>query len=412
MSDSYVIVGDGIAGASAAETLRDEVPDAEITVLTDEGESLYNRILIKEYAKGKLPEAPISIHQESWYDDHDVDLRLNTVVVDIDIENDAVHTHEGETFEYDSLLLAVGGTPQQLPVENADAEGIHHFWTFQDARRIKESVEGAEQAVIVGAGLLGIDFAAICGAQGVEAKYLMRGDNWWRYALSEEGAEIMHEAMRERGVEPVFGSGVDHFEVDGDSHVEAAVDPNGERYECDFAGVAIGLDFNTELLQDTPLELDDGIVVDEFMRTNVDNVFAAGDITTFNDLILGERGKNGSWGSAKEQGTIAARSMVDYGAEEFEWVSSYSITHFDFPFLSFGHPTLGDDSVEATTGENEWRRVALKDGKVVGGVLIGDLSPQSAFKQLMREGRDVSGQTDLLMEPGFSVDDLAATTEQ
>ncbi len=412
MSDSYVIVGDGIAGASAAETLREQAPDAEITVLTDEGESLYNRILIKEYAKGKLPEAPISIHQEEWYDDHDVDLRLNTVVVDIDVESDAIHTHEGETFEYDALLLAIGGTPQQLPVDNADADGIHHFWTFQDARRIKESVEGAEEAVIVGAGLLGIDFAAICGAQDVEAKYLMRGDNWWRYALSEEGAEIMHDAMRERGVEPVFGSGVDHFEVDDDGHVEAAVDPNGERYECDFAGVAIGLNFNTELVENTPLEVEDGLVVDEFMRTNVDNVFAAGDITTFKDLVLGDRAKNGSWGSAKEQGTIAARNMLEYGSESFEWVSSYSITHFDFPFLSFGHPTLGDDSVEATTAEGEWRRVALKDGKVVGGVLIGDLAPQSAFKQLMREGRDVSDQADVLMRPGFSVEDLAPTTEQ
>ncbi|WP_418281660.1 NAD(P)/FAD-dependent oxidoreductase [Halorubrum sp. DTA98] len=412
MSDSYVIIGDGIAGASAAETLREQSPDAEITVITDEGESLYNRILIKEFAKGKLPEAPISIHDEGWYDDHDVDLRLNTVVVDVDIENDAVHTHEGETFEYDALLLAVGGTPQQLPVGNADADGIHHFWTFQDARKIKASVEDADQGVIVGAGLLGIDFAAICGAQDVEAKYLMRGDCWWRYALSEEGAEIMHEAMRERGVEPVFGSGVDHFEVDDDGHVEAAVDPNGTRYECDFAGVAIGLDLNSELIEDTPIEVDDGIVVDEYMRTNVDNVFAAGDITRFNDLILGEHGQNGSWGSAKEQGTIAARNMIDYGSEEFKWVSSYSITHFDFPFLSFGHPTLGEESVEATTDDGEWRRVALKDGRIVGGVLIGDLSPQSAFKQLMREQRYVADQTELLMEPGFSVDDLAPTTEQ
>ncbi|MWV63842.1 NAD(P)/FAD-dependent oxidoreductase [Halorubrum sp. JWXQ-INN 858] len=412
MSDSYVIIGDGIAGSSAAETLREQSPDADITVITDEGEALYNRILIKEFAKGKLPEAPISIHDEGWYEDHDVDLRLNTVVVDIDVENDAVHTHGGETIEYDSLLLAVGGTPQQLPVGNADAEGVHHFWTFQDARKIKASVEDADNGVIVGAGLLGIDFAAICGAQDVEAKYLMRGDSWWRYALSTEGAEIMHEAMRERGVEPVFDSGVDHFEVDADGHVEAAVDPNGERYECDFAGVAIGLDFNTELVEDTPIETDNGIVVDEFMRTNVDNVFAAGDITEFHDVVLGERAQNGAWGSAKEQGTIAARNMVDYESEEFRWVSSYSITHFDFPFLSFGHPTLGDDSVEATTAEGEWRRVALKDGRIVGGVLIGDLSPQSAFKQLMREGRYVADQKDLLMEPGFSADDLAPATEQ
>ena len=412
MSDSYVIIGDGIAGASAAETLRERAPDAEITVITDEGEPLYNRILIKEFAKGKLPEAPISIHDEGWYEDHDVNLRLNTVVVDVDVDDDVVRTHEGETIAYDKLLLAIGGTPQQLPIENSDADGIHHFWTFQDARAIKEDVEEAEKAVIVGAGLLGIDFAAICGAQNVDAKYLMRGETWWRYALSEEGASIMHEAMRERGVEPVFGSGVDRFEVDEDGHVEAAVDPDGNRYECDFAGVAIGLDLNTEVAEDTPSEVDDGIIVDEYMRTNVDNVFAAGDVTRFTDLILDERGQNGAWGSAKEQGSIAAKNMVEYGCEPFKWVSSYSITHFDFPFLSFGHPTLGDDSVEATTGEGEWRRVALKDGRIIGGVLIGDLSPQSAFKRLMREQRYVGDQTDLLMEPGFSVDDLAPPTEQ
>ncbi|GAB3413064.1 FAD/NAD(P)-binding oxidoreductase [Haloparvum alkalitolerans] len=412
MTESYVIIGDGVAGSSAAETLREEQPDAEITVLTDEGEALYNRILIKEFAKGKLPAAPISIHDEEWYAERDIDLRLNTLVVDVDVEADEVTTHEGETFAYDKLLLAIGGTPTQLPVDNSDAEGVHHFWTFQDARAIKESVESAEQGVIVGAGLLGIDFAAICGAQDVEGKYLMRGDSWWRYALSNEGAEIMHEAMRERGVEPVFDSGVDHFEVDDDGRVEAAVDPNGDRYDCDFAGVAIGLNFNTEIVEETPIATDNGVIVDEYMRTNVDNVYAAGDITEFHDVILGERAQNGAWGSAKEQGTVAAKNMVDYGSEEFRWVSSYSITHFDFPFLSFGHPTLGDDEVEATTGEGEWRKLALKDGKIVGGVLIGDLAPQSAYKQLMREERYVADQKETLMQEGFSVDDLKAASEQ
>ncbi|WP_058366198.1 NAD(P)/FAD-dependent oxidoreductase [Haloparvum sedimenti] len=412
MTESYVIIGDGVAGSSAAETLREEQPDAEITVLTDEGEALYNRILIKEFAKGKLPAAPISIHDEEWYAERDIDLRLNTLVVDVDIEADEVTTHEGETFAYDKLLLSIGGTPTQLPVDNSDAEGVHHFWTFQDARAIKESVESAEKGVIVGAGLLGIDFAAICGAQDVEGKYLMRGDSWWRYALSNEGAEIMHEAMRDVGVEPVFDSGVDHFEVDDDGRVEAAVDPNGDRYDCDFAGVAIGLNFNTEIVEETPIATDNGIIVDEYMRTNVDNVYAAGDITEFHDVILGERAQNGAWGSAKEQGTVAARNMVEYGSEEFRWVSSYSITHFDFPFLSFGHPTLGDDEVEATTGEGEWRKLALKDGKIVGGVLIGDLAPQSAYKQLMREERYVADQKETLMQEGFSVEDLKAASEQ
>ena len=408
MAQSFVIVGDGVAGSSAAETLREEAADADITVLTDEGEALYNRILIKEYAKGKLPEAPISIHDESWYAERDIDLRLNTFVTDVRVEDHEVETHAGEVFEFDKLLLAIGGTPNQLPVDNSDAEGVHHFWTFQDARRINESASEADKGVVVGAGLLGIDLAAVCGAHDVPAKYLMRGNRWWRYALSETGAEIMHEGMRERGVEPVFHSGVERFETDESGHVTAAVTPDGDRYECDFAGVAVGLDLNTEILQGTPIETDDGILTDEHMQTSHEDVFAAGDVTRFHDVLLGERAQNGAWGSAKEQGTIAAQNMLEYGSATFEWVTSYSITHFDFPFLSFGHPTLGDDYVEAKHGETEYRRVALKDGKVVGGVLIGDLSPQSAYKQLMREQRDVSDQKDRIVRENFSVEDLEA----
>jgi NAD(P)H-nitrite reductase large subunit len=413
MAESYVIVGDGVAGSSAAETIREEDPDAEITVVTEEGEPLYNRILIKEFAKGKLPEAPLSIHDENWYAERDIDLRLNTVVTRIDVEENAVHTHEGDRLEYDKLLLAIGGTPAQLPVENSDADGVHHFWTFQDARRIAEHAADAERGVVVGAGLLGIDFAAICGAQGVEADYLMRGECWWRYALSPEGAEIVHRGMEEIGVTPCLNSGVERFETDEDGHVTAAIDPDGGRHEAEFAGVAIGLSFNTEVLHGTGIETDGGILVDEYMGTNLEDVYAAGDVTNFHDVILGECTQNGSWGSAKEQGTVAAMNMVNgHGSEEFRWVPSYSITHFDFPFLSFGHPTIGDEAVERKYGENEWRRLTFKDGKLIGGVLIGDLAPQSAYKTLIREERHVADQADVLLAETVDVDELDAPAQE
>ena len=415
MSESFVIIGDGIAGSSAAETLREEAPDADITVLTDEGEPLYNRILIKEFAKGKLPEAPVSIHDEEWYDERDVDLELNTYVTAVDEDAHEVHTHQGDTYGYDKLLVATGGTPASLAsfgVDNADADGVHHFWTFEDARRIREHAERADKGVVVGAGLLGIDFAAVCGAQGIDAKYLMRGNRWWRYALSLEGAEIIHRGLRELGVEPVFESGVDAFEVDDDGHVEAAVDPDGNRYECDWAGVAIGLNFNVEFLEETSLAADSGgIDVDEYMRTDVDDIYAAGDITRFVDDILGERTQNGSWGSAKEQGQVAARTMIADASggepEPFRWVSSYSITHLEVPFLSFGHPTKGEEYVERKYSDHEWRRVALKDGRVVGGVLIGDLSPQRTLKECIREQRVVGDQTDVLLAEDIDLDELA-----
>jgi NAD(P)H-nitrite reductase large subunit len=412
MSASHVIIGDGIAGSSAAETIREQDPDADITVITEEGEALYNRILIKEFAKGKLPEAPISIHEENWYAERDIDLALNTVVTGVDTDAREVHTHESGVYEYDKLLVATGGTPTQLPVGNSDAEGIHHFWTFQDARAIREHADEADTGLVIGAGLLGIDLAAICGAQEVEANYLMRGNRWWRYALSLEGAEIIHDALEENGVTPIFDSGVDHFTVDDDGVVTGAVDPNGDEYEGDFVGVAIGLNFNTEFLADTDIELDDGIVVDQYMQTSVEDVYAAGDITRFYDTILGEYTQNGAWGSAKEQGAVAGMNMVaDDEEEEFRWVSSYSITHFDFPFLSFGHPTIGDDHAERKYSDTEWRRIAFKDGKVVGGVLIGDLAPQSKFKQLIREEREVADQKEVLLEETVDLEKLDDAAE-
>jgi NAD(P)H-nitrite reductase large subunit len=412
MTESYVIIGDGIAGSSAAETLSDEAQDADITVITDEGEALYNRILIKEFAKGKLPEMPVSIHEPEWYEKRDIDLRLNTLITDIDTDAHRLRTHENDTIEYDKLLVATGGTPTELPVENSEAEGVHHFWTFQDAREIREDAGAADTGVVVGAGLLGIDLAAICGEQDVDAHYLMRGDCWWRYALSTEGAEILHEAMRERGVEPVFQSGVDRFETDDDGRVTAAIDPDGDRYDAEFAGVAIGLNYNTEILQGTDVAVDNGVLVDEYMQTNVDDVFAAGDLTRYHDTILGERAQNGSWDSAKAQGTIAAKNMLAPESEAFRFVSSYSITHFDFPFLSFGHPTIGDDECERKYSETEWRRLAFKNGRLVGGVLIGDLSPQSAYKKLMKEERVVADQKEALLKQSVDLDDLAPAQEQ
>ena len=424
MSASHVIIGDGIAGSSAAETIREADPEADITVITDEGEALYNRILIKEFAKGKLPEAPISIHEPEWYDERDIDLELDTHVTTVDTEDNEIHTHEGDVYAYDKLLVATGGTPASLSsygIQNVDAEGIDPFWTFQDARSIKDNVENADRGIIVGAGLLGIDLAAICGAQELDANYLMRGECWWRYALDTEGAEILHDAMRERGVTPVFDSGVDEFVMDDEGNVEAAVDPSGERYEGDWAGVAIGLDFNTEFLENTPVETNDnGIVTDEFMRTGVDDIYAAGDLTWFYDTILGEMGQNGSWGSAKEQGSIAGQNMVadvDAGGEtddpeEFRWVSSYSITHFDFPFLSFGHPTIGDDEASRKFSDTEWRRLAFKDGKIVGGVLIGDLSQQSKYKKLIREEREVAHLKEELMAEDVDMDALEEAAPQ
>ncbi len=409
---SYVIVGDGIAGATAAETICEEDSDADVTVITEEREPLYNRINIKEFAKGKMPEDFIRMHEKSWYEERDIDLRLNTNVWKIDPDEENVVLHDGEQIPYDKALLATGGTPRDLPVPHGDADGIHKFWTFVHSRRIRRDLENADDAVIVGAGLLGIDFAYALAENDVHGRYLMRGDRWWRYGLDEEGAEIIHDELRSVGVEPVFGEGVDRFEIDRLGQVEEVVGTTGERYPCDVAGVCIGLDLNTELTEGTDAEADEGILVDEYMRTDDPDIYAAGDVTEFHDVLIGERNINGSWDSAMGQGEIAAKNMVasERGddLEEFSIVPKYSVSHFSMPFISLGSPTKGEEFAARRYDDKDYRRLAFKDGRLVGAVLIGNVRVVGQLTKVIQNGEKVEDRQDELLEEQIDLDAVAA----
>ncbi|AWB26287.1 NAD(P)/FAD-dependent oxidoreductase [Halococcoides cellulosivorans] len=396
--DRYVIVGDGIAGSSAAETLAAET-DAQITVLTAESEPLYNRVMIKEFAKGTLPESAVQIHDRDWYEDRGIDLRLSTRVVDLDTRAGVVQTDDGEQIASDELVIATGGSPRRLPVPNADADGVTSFWTIEDAARIREQAASADSGVIVGGGLLGIDYAAIASTQDVDAHYLIREDRWFSRAMSETGAAIVHDALRERGVTPVFETEVERFETDGTGQVSATVDDDGQIYDSDCVGVAIGTEPNVDFLAETPIAAEGGVRVDEFLRTDVPGVWAAGDVARYHDRRLDRRVQNGSWGSAAAQGDLVAQNLLAGRGdrEAFAFVPSYTVTHFEFPMASFGHPALGETYRERQYDDREWRRLAFRDGKLVGGVLIGDLAPMGTLSDVVASGQRVQRQSpDLL----------------
>ncbi|MFB6284427.1 MAG: NAD(P)/FAD-dependent oxidoreductase [Halobacteria archaeon] len=403
MSD-YVIIGDGISGATAAGTIREEQPDAEITVITDECEPLYNRINIKEYAKGRMPEDAIRMHKEAWYDERDIDLLLDTMVWKVENDENAVVLHDGSEIEYEKLLVAAGGSPRNLPVPHSTADGIHNFWTFVDSRKIRRDAEDADHGIVVGAGLLGIDFAYALGANDVDSKYLMRGNRWWRYGLDEEGAGIIHDELRSIGVEPVFGEGVDRFEIDKMGHVESVLGTTGERYPCDMAGVCIGLDLNTKIVEGTGIETNEGIKSNEYLQTNDPDIFVAGDINEFYDVTLDEHNVNGSWDSAKKQGEVAGYNMANPDdMDVFEIVPKYSVSHFSMPFISLGSPTKGEEFAARRYGENDYRRLAFRDGKLIGAVLIGNVRVVGHFTRIIKQKEEVYDDREKLLEEKVEV---------
>ncbi len=395
----YVVIGDGIAGATATEFLYENDDTADISVITNESEPLYNRINIKEHAKGRMPEKHIRMHTEEWYEERNIELMLNTLVNEIDNDRNTAILHNGDEIDYDKLLIAAGGSPRNLDVPHGDADRIHNFWTFVDSRKIKRDAENVDHGVIIGAGLLGIDFAYALAKNDVKGKYLMRGDRWWRYALDMEGSEIIHKELRSEGIEPVFGEGVDRFEINKMGEVVRCQGTTGETYPCEIAGICIGLDLNTDILDGTGVETDYGIYVDEFMQTSDPDIFAAGDITEFHDVILEERNINGSWDSAKKQGKIAAENMMEPEEQvEFRLVPKYSVSHFSTPFISLGDPTKGEEYYSRQYGEKDYRRIAVKNDRVVGGVLIGNVRVVGQLTKIIESKEKIDEPEKLLEE--------------
>ncbi|MBI4393218.1 MAG: FAD-dependent oxidoreductase [Euryarchaeota archaeon] len=390
----YVVIGDGISGATAAVTLRKNSADCDITVLSDELEPLYNRVKIKDFAKGSVTEQSVRMHDAKFYKDNEIELRLGTPVRNIYDVDKQVVTEDGESIPFDKLLIATGGIPRRHPAPGSDLGGIHRFWTFVDSRRIRAHAQKRGNGVAIGAGLLGIDIAVVFAVNGVKTRYIMRGDRWWREGISKVGSEIVEEAMLKKGIECVFHENPLEFKGT-DGHVSSVVTDKAE-YPCEIAGVAVGLQFNTRLIAGTKVKLGEGILTDEKLQTSVPGIYAAGDIVQFYDVVQERVNMNGSWASAKKTGEVAAMNMLGKDMV-FRHVDTYSINHFEFMIGSVGS-VLGTDAIEVKLGPKDYRRVVFKGDRCVGAVFIGSLAMQGKFSKLIDGKVDISGKKELLLE--------------
>lgn len=413
--EKVVIIGDGIAGATAAETLREKRPDVDITILTDEGEPLYNRVAIKDYAKGTKVEEKVRIHTLDWYTKHDVDLRLHTPVRNIDDANKVVITEDRQHFPYDKLLIAAGGTPKPIPIAGNDAENLYKFWTFVDSRRIKAAAQDADTGVAIGAGLLGIDIAVVFAKNGVQTKYVMRGDRWWREGISKQGSAIVENALKQMGVECVFHESPKAFELDeSGSRAKALLTDKGTRFDFDICGAAVGLNFHTKLTQGTKVKKGEGILTDSYMETSVPGVFAAGDIAQYYDVVLDRVNMNGSWASAIKQGEVAGANMAAKPGEaktELRYVDIYSVNHFDFMVGSVGS-VVGEWDAEGVIAENSYLRLVGKGNRLLGAAVMGKaFALQGHIKKLVHNKTDVLAKKDEMVKPGFDWKGFTATLQ-
>lgn len=400
----HVIVGDGVAGHTAAEEIRAESEDADIHVFTREEVPFYDRIGLRDYVRGGRNRDDLVFNDGAdWYRERGIDLHLGTEVVDIDPDAQVVETADGETFDYDRLLLAVGGTPRTLPMEDG-VDHVHHLWTLAEhGKPLRRDLEQADKGVVIGGGLLGFDLIGSFARSDTEATYLIREDNWWSSTIDPDAAEIVHAAMRDHGIDLRTGEEASDLANDGE---QVVVTTDRDEYTVDVVGMAIGHVRHLDLAEAAGLDTDRGILCDGTLRTSDPHIYTAGDVAEYRDAVLEKRNMGGSWVTAQKQGEVAGRNMTGKG-ETLEFVDTYTVNHFGLNVASLGDPVNTDGKqVVHARGDGRYRKVVIDGDRIVGAAILGEMKWMHPLKQLIEGKVDVSAHFDGLEDPEFDLRSL------
>jgi 3-phenylpropionate/trans-cinnamate dioxygenase ferredoxin reductase component len=380
---TYMIVGASLAGAKAAEELRERGFDGRVVLLGSEPERPYERPpLTKDYLRGESPREKAYVHEDGFYTDRAIELETGTTVAAIDPVAARVTLPDGRELPFDRLLLATGAEARRIPVPGADLDGIHYLRTLADCDILRDRLHGGGHVVVVGAGWIGSEFAASARQRGLNVTIIDP------VSLPNErifGAEIgafYRNVHAQHGVELVLGEGVEAFQ--GDGTVARVRTTAGRTIECDFAVVGIGVAPRVALAQQAGLEVDNGILVDEKLQTSAPNVFAAGDVARGWQPFYGERIRVEHWANALHQGPAAAQAMLDEPVS-YDRIPYFYSDQYDVGMEYSGHAPKWDEIVfrgdpDAAAFVAFW----LKDERVVAGMNVNVWDVNAHVEALIR----------------------------
>ncbi|HUA06715.1 MAG TPA: FAD-dependent oxidoreductase [Solirubrobacteraceae bacterium] len=402
---TFVIVGASLAGAKAAEELRERGFDGRVVLIGTEPERPYERPpLTKDYLRGESEREKTYVHPADFYAEHDIELMTNTTVTAIDPGGSRVTLGDGQDVEYDRLLLAAGAEPRRIDVPGADLKGIHYLRTLADCDVLRaQLVEGARVAVI-GAGWIGSEFAASARQRGLDVTLIDPLEVPYERILGAEIGTFYRDVHVQHGVETLLGHGVESFE--GDGSVSRVLTDVGEVVECDFAVVGIGIAPRTQLAADAGLEVDNGVVANEHLETSAPGIFAAGDVVNAWHPFYEERVRVEHWANALNQGPAAARSMLGE-SESYDRIPYFYSDQYDVGMEYSGYATSWDKVVFRGDREGgEFIAFWLRDGLVVGGMNVNVWDVNQYVQALIRSRRPVDGAA--LIDPDTPLESLVA----
>ncbi len=406
--NAMVIVGASLAGARAAETLRSEGFDGPVTLIGSEDETPYERPpLSKDYLMGKHGREKLYVQPREWYGEHDVDLRLGTIVTAVDPAAHEVVLNDESRLGYSKLLLTTGSSPRRVSIPGAGLEGVMYLREVEDSDRIRAAFERASRVAVIGGGWIGLETAAAARTAGDQVTVLEMAELPLLRVLGREVAEVFATLHTDHGVD--LRNGVQVAEITGSGGTASGIRlTDGTHIDADVVIVGVGIAPNTALASAARLRVGNGVVTDAALRTSDPDVFAAGDVANAFHPLIGKHIRVEHWANARHQPVAAAKAMLGQDVA-YDRVPYFYTDQYDLGMEYAGYVEPDGYAEVVFRGDVPGREFVAfwlgDDGRVLAGMNVNIWDVNDAIGELVRSGKPVS--KDALADASVPLDSLA-----
>ena len=382
----YVIIGNGVAGTTAAANIRKFDSEGKIIIVSDEPYPFYSRIRLPEFLSDAVEEKDLIIKKDTWYAENRIDIVLNTTVTDIDVPGKRVISSDSSAIKYDRLLIATGGLSFVPPIPGADKKGVFTLRTLNDAIAIKEfSKQSGISVVLIGGGVLGLEAGNGLRKAGNYISVVEFFPRLLPRQMDPSGAEVLKAQLENTGFR--FYLGAKSREITGTDKVEALVLDDGTRIDCDMILISAGVRYNPMLALKLGLPVEKGVIVNNKMETGIPDIYAAGDLIQHDGVFYG------IWSAAEKQGEVAGINMAGGNSEYLGTIISNTLKVAGIDICAAGDIDAEGqkDSIVFKDADNYiYKKMVLQNNTLVGTILYGDIRDRQKIIKAIETRKDIS----------------------
>ncbi len=386
----YLIIGNGVAGTTAADNIRRNDPSGEITIVSNEDLPFYYRVRLPDYLAGEVSESDLIVKRQEWYDEKKITLKLAVKITRADPGAKLVSTADGTSFAYDRLLLANGSRPFIPPIKGADLRGVYAIHTVNDVRKITHAAEKISNVILIGGGLLGLEAANALHKLGKNITVVEFFPRLLPRQLDNEGAARLQHYFEK--MDFTFRLGAITREITGKDGVEQVFLENGAILPTEMIIISAGVKPNLDLAQKLKVKTGTGVMVDKYLQTSNPSIYAAGDVIECNGRVFG------IWPAAMEQGKIAGNNIAG-GSIPYEGTTLANILKVAGIDLASAGEIDAENRYESRIAATPdvYKKVVIDNGRVIGCIMLGDRKNFNRLNQAISSGENIVDELDTLL---------------